>query len=666
MESLQAIQSLPQRVKKIEFKKELFKYLRMWYWFVLSLLFFIACAKVYLRYTTPQFLSKASVYLNGSIRKSSGFVGLNDLQNMGTGPSKNTMGDEIALMKSKPILLQVVKNLNLDTKVFVEGKVKKVEFYDDSPIQAKILKINNPDFGGETYEISPKDDFSFYLKKRENGSKKSYFFNIPINLGFGEVILNKKNNLIFDSSYNISFLNAKNIANQIEGSISIFSKEDSNILELNRTGEIPKMSEDILDELIKVYNDDAVKDKKFEASNSAEFIKDRLKIITAELANIEGKKTSYKKANNIFDIENQAQVSISGLDQGTQKSLELNAQLELVNSVLAMVNAKNEQLLPTNLGIPNAADGLMNQYNELILLRNKTLRQATPANPVIIQFNKEISLLKNLIKDNLLKSKDLLSKNLSYQQSKISQYKNEMTMFPEQENFFKNIDRQQKIKEALYLYLLQKNEEINMALAVTAPKVKVMNPAFTTGKVFPNDGKIMMYAYGLGFLIPLFLIFLKNALNTYIYSKADILDFTKEISVVAEIPTIEKGNADIIGKNDLSSFAESFRILNSNIKYFFNKDEKCPVILITSSIKGEGKTTVSVKTALTLALTKNVLIIGADIRNPQLKRFMKLHGQGLSEFLSDYNAKPQDFIQETSINKNLKLIHSGAIAPNPK
>jgi capsular exopolysaccharide synthesis family protein len=135
--------------------------------------------------------------------------------------------------------------------------------------------------------------------------------------------------------------------------------------------------------------------------------------------------------------------------------------------------------------------------------------------------------------------------------------------------------------------------------------------------------------------------------------------------VVAEIPSIEKGENDTVGVNDLSSFAEFFRILNSNIKYFFNKNEKCPVILISSSIKGEGKTTISVNTALTLALTKKVLMIGADIRNPQLKRFMKLHGPGLSEFLSDYNAKPQDFVQETNISKNLKLIHSGAIAPNP-
>ena len=159
----------------------------------------------------------------------------------------------------------------------------------------------------------------------------------------------------------------------------------------------------------------------------------------------------------------------------------------------------------------------------------------------------------------------------------------------------------------------------------------------------PNVSKIMMYAYGLGFFLPLIFFFIKNSLDTYVHSKYDVMEIAKEIPVVAEIPSIEKGDSDTVGVNDLSSFAESFRILNSNIEYFFNKNEKCPVILISSSIKGEGKTTISVNTALTLALTKKVLMIGADIRNPQLKRFMKLHGPGLSEFLSDYNAKPQDF-----------------------
>ena len=141
-------------------------------------------------------------------------------------------------------------------------------------------------------------------------------------------------------------------------------------------------------------------------------------------------------------------------------------------------------------------------YKRQILLKNKTLRQATPANPMIVQFNKDITQLKRLIKEGLEKSKELILSNISYQQGKISEYKHEMTMFPEQENFFKNIDRQQKIKEALYLYLLQKNEEISMALAVTTPKVKVLNPAFTTGVMTPNVSKIMMFAYSFGFFLP--------------------------------------------------------------------------------------------------------------------------------------------------------------------
>ena len=168
------------------------------------------------------------------------------------------------------------------------------------------------------------------------------------------------------------------------------------------------------------------------------------------------------------------------------------------------------------------------------------------------------------------------------------------------------------------------------ALAVTTPKVKVLNPAFTTGVMTPNVSKIMMFAYSFGFFLPLIFFFIKNSLDTYIHSKYEIIEIAKDIPVVAEIPSIEKGESHVIGKNDLSSFAESFRILISNIKYFFNKENNCPVILISSSIKGEGKTTVSVNTALTLAQTKNVLLIGADIRNPQLKRFMHLKGDGLS------------------------------------
>ena len=668
MESLQAIQASPQKPKKIDLKKEIFRYIRVWYWFVISTIVFVIAAKIYLRYATPIYSSQASVYFNTSSKKSTGVIGLNDLQSMGTGGSvKNPISDEIALMKAKPILKKVVKRLNLDVTFVEEAKIKKIELYQNSPFKGEIISLKNErNFGGASYKIKSINDKVFVLADMEENNPKRYFFDVPYDLGFGIVKIKKNRFISYDKYINVYFNNYINIASQLEGGITVTNlNTDTNIMDLFYRGQIPQKSEDILNELILQYNNDADNDKKLEARNSAQFINDRLRLITKELSSIEGRKTDFKRSNNIFDIETQAKANIGGLDAGTQKSLELASQMEMVNSVLIMLNSSTEQLLPTNIGIPNSAEGLITQYNELLLLKNKTLRQATPANPMIVQFNRDLSQLKSLIKESLDKSRDLLATNLNYQQGKITQYKNEMTMFPEQENFFKNIDRQQKIKEALYLYLLQKNEEISMALAVTTPKVKTLNPAFTTGIISPNSNKVMMYAYALGLLLPLVFFFIKNALDTYVHTKNDILNAANDIPVVGEIPTIQKGASMVIGKNDLSSFAESFRILVSNTKYFFNKKDQCPVILVSSSIKGEGKTTISVNTALTLAQTKNVLLIGADIRNPQLKRFMKLHGQGLSEFLSDYKAIAQDFIAESSLNPNLKVMHSGAIAPNP-
>ena len=516
METLQPIQSsLPQRAKKLNIKKEIFKYVRVWYWFVLSFVLFAIAAKIYLRYTTPIYSSQASVYFNNSTKKSTGVIGLNDLQNMGTGGiAKNPISDEIALMKSKPILNKVVKHLNLDVTFVQEAKIKKIELYELSPFRGEIIALKDEkNFGGASYKIKALDNKRFLLANLEGKNPKSYYFDVPYDLGFGIVKISKVEGINYQDYINVNFFNYKNIAAGLEGAITVTNlNTDTNIMDLFYRGEIPQKSEDILNELIKQYNLDADNDKKLEARNSAAFINERLQLITSELSNIEGKKTNYKRSNQIFDIETQAQSSIKGLDEGTQKTLELASQLEMVNAVLRMVNAPNDQLLPTNIGVPNAAEGLITQYNELLLLKNKTLRQATPANPMIVQFNKDLSQLKSLIRESLNKSKEVISTNLGYQQGKISKYKQEMSMFPEQENFFKNIDRQQKIKEALYLYLLQKNEEISMALAVTTPKVKTLNPAYTTGVVSPNASKIMLYAYALGLLLPLlfffFLVFL--------------------------------------------------------------------------------------------------------------------------------------------------------------
>ena len=181
MESLQPIQSsLPQRAKKVNIKKEIFKYLRVWYWFVISFVFFVLVAKIYLRYTTPIYSSQASVYFNNSTKKNTGVIGLNDLQTMGTGGiAKNPISDEIALMKSKPILRKVVKKLNLDVTFVQEAKIKKIELYDTSPFRGEILSLKNEkNFSGISYKIKAINQDSYYLANLEG---KNPIKKIPTN-----------------------------------------------------------------------------------------------------------------------------------------------------------------------------------------------------------------------------------------------------------------------------------------------------------------------------------------------------------------------------------------------------------------------------------------------------------------------------------------------------
>ena len=270
MEPLQPIQSLQQRAKAVDIKKELFKYIRVWYWFVLSLIFFIICAKIYLRYSTPIYSSQASVYFNNATKKNTGVIGLNDLQTMGTGGvAKNPISDEIALMKSKPILRKVVKKLNLDVTFVQEAKIKKIELYDLSPFKGEILALKNEkQFGGASYKIKAIGNNSFLLANLEGNNPKKYLFNQPYDLGFGVVKISKVPEINYNDYINVNFLNYKNVAAGLEGGITVTNlNTDTNIMDLFYSSDIPQKSEDILNELIVQYNQDADNDKKIEARN---------------------------------------------------------------------------------------------------------------------------------------------------------------------------------------------------------------------------------------------------------------------------------------------------------------------------------------------------------------------------------------------------------------
>lgn len=654
-----------------QIKREIQRYLRWWPLFLGGLLLGLTIAWIYLRYATPQYMSKSSLYLKSASAKSGEIMGLQDFQNMAlpSGLMSNEVDNEISVLKSKPLLYNVVTSLGLEVKVINEGNVKEAELYETSPFTGKLLTLQDPrSFRSQSYTITPLGATGYKL---QGGQKEiSGTFGIPVKTDYGSFVLNRRSNIQFNKALTLQIVNPRLVADQVEASINVIvPQKKSSIMELSRVGVNPLRSEDILNELMRQYNADAIRDKNAEAMATADFIDERLDLITEELGGIENQKENFKEANKIADLQTQAQMSLQNASENTRKMMEIGTQLEMVDSVLRIANSSNnDQLLPTNVGMPGGLEGVINEYNQLVLTRNRTLRQATPSNPAVQQFNRDIASMRELIRDNLRKSRASLQISMNQIQEEINKSGSSLSQFPRQERVFRSIERQQNLKEALFLYLLQKREETSIALSVNTPKAKIVNPAYTLGApVAPKKNIVYLAAALLGLLLPGAFLYTRFALDTYVHSRRQIREAMPEVPVIGEIPNAGEEGNEVVRINDFSSFAESFRIMLTNMKFILKEPApgNASVLLVSSSVKGEGKTTISVNTALTLAQNRKVLLIGADIRNPQFKRFMSLPGTGLSDYLASSELSIQEVIEPSGLHPNLSVVPSGSIAPNP-
>lgn len=652
------------KVAPLNIKKEIGKYLLKWPWFVLSMVLFYTASKIYLRYAQPQYYTTTTLKLQQSKGNNSA---LSDLKNLGMGVSgDDELQGETTVILSKPILSKVVKNLNLDVSFFSVGAIKEVELYDDSAVSGTILSFKNPDkFWGISYTISPAGNNFYTLSDEKGNNKMRYEFNKPANLEFGTVLLKLKPGTTLGGPIKVVFQNPKNVVGALENAINVSLPENKGLLmDVGITSPVPRKSEDILNNLTKEYIIDGVNDKNLEAENTQNFINERLVIISNDLSGIENEKEDFKRSNRITDLEAQANLALSKADEDTKASFDFHTKLDLINSIYAATSS--EQLLPTNMGLSSGTESIISQYNNLLLTKNRVLKVSTPLNPEIVEMTKQISILKNQLRDNLIESRESIQIQLAQTKAQLGVAKDNIDKYPTREKIFRSITRQQTLKEQLYLYLLQKREENAITLAVTAPKAKVINPAYTTGIVKPNYQQIIYGATAAGFLLPLVILLGIGFLDTRIHNKNDILNLIPEATIIGEVP-INANENPIVHANDFSVFAESFRILVSNLRFILRTKNiyKGGVILVTSSVKGEGKTTISINTALSLAGKNKVIIIGADIRNPQLHRFIEGENFGLTDYLISEDTTPESYIFHSKINKNLDIMFSGQIAPNP-
>ena len=680
MDNISSIKDNPREggnASEIEIKEVLRPYFRRFYWFIISAAICLILSYLYLKTKTTVYEVSASVLIKDAKSNpgSQDFAALRDISGFGKIGS-NGVENEMELLKSKKMMRKVVQNLHLESTVYQKGKFKNTELYGKtSPIMVQVIN-EKPDtkYYKEPIELKISGN-NITLSNKELAPLKTTF-DKTISLRFANIIITKNKDYVAPKEATNDFL--LNIASETQVTDSFQSNlkaalmnKDVTVIKMTMNYPEVNKAKDILNTLIRVYNNDAIEDKNSESKKTAEFIEERIRIIGNELGEVESRKERFKESNRITDLETEAKLGLQSSAEARGKLLEIDSQLEITNALLGYVNKQGTTaVLPGNVGLDNAsATSNISAYNQLVLEKNRLLENATPQNPLVIDLTKQINSMRNSVVESLAKNRSALQVAKGNYETENKTIVGQISKIPSQEKTFREIERQQQIKENLYLLLLQKREETAVSLAVTAPKARDVDEAYVNPiPVAPKGSIVLLMGLMAGMLIPFIVIYLIRLFDDKVKDKKDLDKLSNGKTLLGEIPSLDRGQNELVMANDLTPMAEAFRIVITNMNFMLPKKEKGKVVYVTSTVKGEGKTFVSVNLALTLASPKHkVIIIGADIRNPQLQRYNPSRKglDGLTEYLHNDDEKIEDIIHVSSFNKYCDVIYSGSIPPNP-
>lgn len=654
---------------KINFKEEIFKYLRFWYIIVISIFFALITAYFYSRYNDDSFQTIAKVQIldnsNSDFKLPTDGISI-------FGDDKVNLENEVEIMKSSRILGLVIDDLNLTTEIYSVGTIKTYELWKDAPftifwaLEKDTLDKKSVDFDimitKNGYQVN--NNGKVYKSGDTNFSTE-----IPFKLVFKD---NYPTERIDGKSYYVALKTKKDVTKNISKSIKIdYVGNKSEILKITYDGLNPEKINATVNALVNVFNADGIQDRQLVFKKTIEFVDNRFEYLFNELDSIENSKVDFKKQNQISFLESDASLSMQVKQQSQTSFDNANTQIALSKIMAIGIEKSNTlELLPPNIGIDNKEiNNLVDVYNTLILKRNKFFSSGGgDSNPTVQAITKEAQQVKNNIKASIIG----YQKTLEYSKNELSKVslseKSKYGKMPNNEKSLRDIDRQQTIKENLYVLLLQKREEASINLAILNPTVKIVDYAAEEPTGFGNK-TIFLIAVFLGLILPLIGFYIYFLFDTKIQGKEDIELLLPNIPVIAEIPFI-KGENKLVEFLDRSVLSESFRILRTNINYLVPLKNSGSVIYVTSTVKGEGKTFVSVNLAITLStLGKKVILIGADLRNPQLHNTLNLersNEKGVANYLVDDSLKISDIkAKNLSPETKFEVIFSGVIPPNP-
>ncbi|WP_299531869.1 tyrosine-protein kinase family protein [Ulvibacterium sp.] len=648
------------------------KYLRYWPWFVMWVLVCLGLAYAYMRYAPIVYESVAKIKI---IDEAKEMDITPDPVAMLSGNAGINLGNEIQVLKSYRILRQVVEALHLDVSYFHKGNIKTTEIWNPP---FAITKLIAEDSIGKTriYDITM-DAFKAQITDG-NGEMTTIGFTeqdtLPTGLPFNITFLESAQPMEYEGiEFRIVLKSIKDAVFDLSNKLQVNpTDKKSEVLSLSIKGQSPDRSETVINELINKFNQDGIIDRQLISKRTLEFIDERFVYLSGELDSIEVGKESFKRANALTYIESDADFSLQRKAITQDEVTNLETQISLASLLKnAVVGQSAYGLLPVDVGLENSGiNSLVAEYNEMAIQREKLVATVGENHPTLVTLSGQLENLKVNILRSLNVYQTQLKLSLRQLNREKSQANSMFSQLPEKEKTLRAIERQQSIKENLFLLLLQRREEAAMNYATTAPSIKVVDYALTSTEPL-SPKKRIVYPIGLlmGLLLPFGLLYLKFSMNGKIVERSDIENSPSEISVLGEIPHLRKIKK-FHNAHDRSILAESFRILATNVNYFLPKSDKGQgrVIYVTSSIEGEGKSLLAYNLSVAFAsLNKKVLLLDADLRSPTLHDYfgMGKSTKGLADYLKDPRIHWNEFVYPgLENNRYHKVCLSGPVPPN--
>lgn len=638
-----------------------YKYVRFLPWVIISVALALLVAYVYLRYATPIYSVGGTLLIKNEGQNTRG----DKFEDLFINSKSQNIQSEVEILKSKPLMARVVKKLGLQYSYFAKGKIKDQNIYKSTPFIIETVQLAD---SSRSFTLKIKfADGGFRINDDLLVLKPGQYFRNS----YGLFRLTMKPNMQYGKEYYVTYQPLIPAAAGLAGPLQVVPKsQGSGILNISLQTTNSQMGADVINTLMDEYSEFTKESKNKISDQTIEFIDGRIAILSGQLDTVQQQMLNYMERNDIVDVESQSSVYFDKIKESDKLVGEQELQLMAVEGIASYLNQKQNEFtkVPSTLTLTDATLGeLISGYNKLQIDREAMLEAQVPAaNPAVIEIESQIKLLREKLIENLGNIRNSYIRTINEIKRGSAMAEGQLKMLPVKSRGFYEIKRQVDGKQGLYNILLEKREQTAISRASTISNSQVVESAMpTSNPVKPSRRAIQMLAILIGLAIPSLFIFMKEVLNDKVTTRFDIEKITAA-PILGELGHSYSDKTLIVNKTTRSMVAEQFRIIRSNLQYILSKNEK-PVILVTSSFSGEGKSFASTNMGAVMALTgKRTVILEFDIRKPKVLSGLGMPKRsGITNYLVGKTDNLEELIVPVPDHDHLFVLACGPIPPNP-